>query len=101
MKRDNAIVVYMYNTARIRKRLQESRGWKRKVGWTKRSESIEDEKKDRARNAMSFMYKYLHLSSKKEVRSAVIGPLRRPSFASFFALLSGAASILRAHPFRC
>lgn len=56
------------------------------------------EERSRARNAVNFMYKYLHLSSKKEVRSAVIGPLRRPSFASFFALLlSGAASILRAH----
>lgn len=35
------------------------------------------EERSRARNAVSFMYKYLHLSSKKEVRSAVIGPLRR------------------------
>lgn len=42
--------LHVYNTARIRKRLQESRGWKRKVGWTeKEAKSIEDEKKDLAR----------------------------------------------------
>lgn len=28
--------LHVYNTARIRKRLQESRGWKRKVGWTEK-----------------------------------------------------------------
>lgn len=56
-------------------------------GWeSKKSESIKDEERSDARNAVNFMYKYLHLSSKKEVTLAV---RLSSTSSSFFPLGAG------------